>query len=72
MRTILVMRRKDYTHAGAIVVIVAGLCILATNVVPFVRLVENSVHDLRIATLTPSVSQSQEIAIVSVTEETLA
>lgn len=47
-------------------------CTLSARFFPFVRLVENWVYDLRVATLLPPMPQSQDIVVVAVTEDTLA
>lgn len=55
-----------------IVLIVTAICVLAARFVPFVQLVENWVYDLRVASLTPSMPQSDTIIIVTITEDTLS
>ena len=52
--------------------LVAVVCVLARHFLPFVAMAENWVYDLRTARLTPAAVQHTEIAIVTITEETLA
>lgn len=52
--------------------LVALACVLARNFLPFVAMAETWIHDLRVARLTPPAAQHREIAVVTVTEETLA
>ncbi len=54
------------------VLIVTAICVLAARFVPLVQLVENWVYDLRVASLTPSMPQSDKIIIVTITEDTLS
>ncbi len=51
--------------------LVAIICVLARHFLPFVAMAENWVYDLRKARLTPPAAQHAEIAIVTITEETL-
>ncbi len=51
--------------------VVALACILARSYLPFVAMAENWIHDLRVARLTPSLAQHRDIAVVTITEETL-
>ncbi|TDJ70595.1 MAG: CHASE2 domain-containing protein [Proteobacteria bacterium] len=64
--------RKDFFHASVTVLIVTAICVLAARFVPLVQLVENWVYDLRVASLTPSMPQSDGIIIVTITEDTLS
>ena len=55
----------------AIMLVVALACILARGYLPFVAMAEIWIHDLRVARLTPSLAQYRDIAVVTITEETL-
>ena len=54
-----------------ILLLVALACVLARNFLPFVAMAEIWIHDLRVARLTPPAAQNREIAVVTITEETL-
>lgn len=51
--------------------VVALACILARGYLPIVAMAENWIHDLRVARLTAPLPQHSDIAVVTITEETL-
>ena len=62
--------RKHFINTG-VVLFSAAFAFVATHEIPFISIAEKWLGDYRIATLTPPASQSQEIVIVSITEDTL-
>lgn len=54
------------------VVAAAVVSITAERTLPVVRIAENWSRDLRVATLTPTQPQSEQVVIIAITEETLA
>jgi len=57
---------------SAIVVVAVAASVAAQGWLPVVRVAENWSRDLRVATLTPPAPQSRQIAVVAITEDTLA
>jgi adenylate cyclase len=65
-------RNKQLLELGMIVVVAAVVSITAGHMLSVVRVAENWSRDLRVATLTPEEAQSEQIVIVTISEETLA
>lgn len=63
---------RNYIRIGGIVAAVAILFTLVLFYLPFLRVAENWMSDLRMSTLTPYMSQSDKIVILTVNEDTLA
>lgn len=63
---------RDYGRMAATALLVALLGLLALRYVPFLKVAENWVADLRIATLAPHQPQSERIVLLTITEDTLA
>jgi class 3 adenylate cyclase len=66
------INKRQLLALGAIVVVAVAASIAAERWLPVVRVAENWSRDLRVATLTPPAAQSQQIAVVTITEDTLA
>ena len=65
-------RKKQLFTLGTIVIVAAVASIAAGQMLAVVRVAENWSQDLRVATLTPAQPQSDQIVIVTITEDTLA
>ncbi len=66
------MRQADITSAILITLAAALVTVLAGSSLSFLRVSENWIHDLRIATLTPPTAIHDEIVLITITEETLS
>lgn len=65
--------KKEDLWAGIVIALTAGLiCLGAARYLPFFRVAESWVYDLRVAALAPVMPQSREVIIVTIIEETLA
>ena len=64
--------KRQLSTLIAIVVAAVVVSVAAERWLPVVRVAENWSRDLRVATLTPPAPQSERIAVVTITEETLA
>ncbi len=64
--------KRQLSTLIAIVVAAVAVSVAAERWFPVVRVAENWSRDLRVATLTPPAAQSQRIAVVTITEDTLA